>query len=211
MEAATGLRVEGLKADAGGRSVVDGLDLVVARGRCVGVVGPSGAGKSLLLAVLAGLVVPDDGRVLLDGEPVSPDRCGIVAQQHELVGALTAAENVATRILARRPLEAADWDDITALLDRLGLPESSWHNLLEQLSGGQQQRVAIARALIDAPALLVLDDPVSELDEASAERTWAVIGDAVALGAVVAVACNDTEIPLPLAAVVTVPFAQTVV
>ena len=176
-----------LVSDDSSRHLPGGRDIVVGRGELLAVLGPSGSGKSRVLLTLAGLLKPVQGSVLLDGRAVDPRDCGIVSQEHDLVPSLSAAENVATRILARRAVRPDDWGAIEALLGTLGLPESSWHNLVEQLSGGQQQRVALARALIDAPALVLLDDPTSELDPVSAELAWAAVAEALLGGAVVVV------------------------
>ncbi len=94
-----------------------------------------------------------------------------------LVGEHASRQNAARR--AERQLEA------------VGLPAASWHNLVEQLSGGQQQRVALARALVSLPALLVLDDPTSELDPASAQTVVEVLAAAAARGACCLVSSDD--------------------
>jgi molybdate transport system ATP-binding protein len=150
------------------------LDVQVADGEVLAVLGPNGAGKSTLLRVLAGLLPPDGGRVEVDGEPwddvatgvsLPPHRrrLGMVFQDHLLFPHLTVADNVAfglrTRGAGRREARAAaaDWlvrVELAGLGDRRP----------GQLSGGQAQRVALARALAGAPALLLLDEPLSALD-----------------------------------------------
>jgi predicted ABC-type transport system involved in lysophospholipase L1 biosynthesis ATPase subunit len=162
------------------------IDLVVARGGAAVLLGDPDGVPSAVLRVVAGLQQPLAGQVLFGdaaavrGGGSADDRpdVGLVTRQHELLGSLTAAENVAVPLLARSPGTAgalASWTEIEQLLGRLGVPEASWHNLLEQLSGGQQQRVAVARALVGRPAVLCLDDPTSELDPGSA----AVVRDVV--------------------------------
>ncbi|WP_162240636.1 ATP-binding cassette domain-containing protein [Frigoribacterium sp. Leaf186] len=147
------------------------IDLDVSRGGAVVLLGDPDGVPSAVLRVVAGLDVPVAGRVVFG------DRAdvGLVTRQHDLLGSLTAAENVALPLLARSPGALGSWTEIEGLLGDLGVPEASWHNLLEQLSGGQQQRVAVARALVTRPAVLCLDDPTSELDPGSA----AVVGDVV--------------------------------
>ncbi|MGT2427439.1 ATP-binding cassette domain-containing protein [Amnibacterium kyonggiense] len=201
-ENAAGLRIESLHVGDGTHPIVAGLDLVLPPGSVLGIIGQSGSGKTTLLQVLSGERAPDGGRVLLDGDVAAPAAVGVATQQHELLGGLTAAENVASRVLARRRIERSDWAMITGLLADLGLPRSSWHNLLEQLSGGQQQRVAVARALVDAPRLVCLDDPTSELDDASAELVWSAARAAAEAGAVVVIAVQEQSSAIPFDEVV---------
>ena len=151
------------------------LDLAVevADGEVLAVLGPNGAGKSTLLRVLAGLLPPDGGTVVLDGTTVWDDAdvhvpvhrrpLGMVFQDHLLFPHLTITDNVAfglrTRGVARRPARAAaaQW------LDRVGLGGLG-DRRPAQLSGGQAQRAALARALVGDPRLLLLDEPLSALD-----------------------------------------------
>jgi molybdate transport system ATP-binding protein len=150
------------------------LDLEVADGAVLAVLGPNGAGKSTLLRMLAGLLPPDDGRVAVDGQtwddvpagvhlPAHERRLGMVFQDHLLFPHLSVTDNVAfglrTRGL-RRPAAraaAAEW------LARVGIAELG-DRRPGRLSGGQAQRAALARALVGAPALLLLDEPLSALD-----------------------------------------------
>jgi len=141
-------------------------------GESVAIVGVSGAGKSTLLALLAGLDVPSEGKVLLDGVDLTSldedgrarlraERVGFVFQSFHLVPALTALENVML------PLELADRRDARGgaleALERVGLRERVDH-YPRQLSGGEQQRVAIARAFVTRPAVLFADEPTGNLD-----------------------------------------------
>lgn len=161
------------------------VDLVVPPGGAVELRGEPDGVPSAVLRVVAGLDRAVSGHVSIG--PAGPS-VGLVTRQHELLGSLTAAENVAVPLLAhpdRGRARLGDWSEIESLLERLGVPEASRHNLLEQLSGGQQQRVAVARALVTRPAVLCLDDPTSELDPASADLVWSVLDAARAEGACV--------------------------
>lgn len=162
------------------------IDLVLARGEEATLLGDPDGVPSAVLRVVAGLEEPLAGEVHVadDGRDDGRD-VGLVTRQHELLGSLTAAENVALPLLGRRGAAPRSWDEVEHLLGRLGVPEASWHNLLEQLSGGQQQRVAVARALAGRPSVLCLDDPTSELDPASATTVRAVVADARRQGACV--------------------------
>jgi putative ABC transport system ATP-binding protein len=171
------LRGVGRRLPSGGRmlSILEGVDLDVRRGEFVAVLGPSGSGKSTLLALMAGLDRPSAGEVILEGERIdalSEDRLallrrrkvGFVFQSFQLLGNLTARENVLL------PMELLGWTDARRradeLLSAVGLGERG-HHYPSQLSGGEQQRVALARAFAPRPALLLADEPTGNLDGAT--------------------------------------------
>jgi molybdate transport system ATP-binding protein len=144
------------------------------------IVGESASGKTTLLRMLAGLHVPDRGRLVVDGEvwsdaearrfvPTHLRPIGHVAQDHALFPHLTAAQNVAFGLEAQRLPEANVRERTRAALDRLGVGAIASRRPHE-LSGGQQQRVAIARAIVLEPKLLLMDEPLSALD-ATSRRT----------------------------------------
>lgn len=172
-----GLRLDHLVVDPHREPPSRPLDLELARCGVLILIGDPDASPSAVLRVVAGLDEPAAGRVERLGS------VGLVTRQHHLLGALTAAENVAVAFLDRPGTGRIDGRAVEAQLERLDVPESSWHNLLEQLSGGQQQRVAVARALIASPAVLCLDDPTSELDQASADVVWREVEAARGRGA----------------------------
>ncbi|MEH3076165.1 MAG: ABC transporter ATP-binding protein [Quadrisphaera sp.] len=167
--------------DGAGRvTALDRVHLDVLDGAVTVLTGPSGSGKSSLLAVAAGLVRPDSGRVLLDGDDVarlSPsaaaslrrERIGVVFQQANLLPSLTVRDQLLVMgelgVVAggrgRRRRELRERAD--ALLAEVGL-DGSGRRRPHQLSGGQRQRVAIARALVHAPSVLLVDEPTSALD-----------------------------------------------
>jgi len=145
----------------------------VADGEVLAVLGPNGAGKSTLLRVLAGLLVPDGGRVVVDGDQVwnSPQQhlpahqrpLGMVFQDLLLFPHLSVADNVAFGLRTRGAGEAAARATAEGWLDRVGLAGLG-DRRPGQLSGGQAQRAALARALVGDPRLLLLDEPLSSLD-----------------------------------------------
>ncbi|WP_372057334.1 ABC transporter ATP-binding protein [Tistrella mobilis] len=171
------IEVEGLTVRFQGLAAVDGVSLSVARGEAVGVVGESGSGKSTLLRAIAGLLAPDDGRVIFDGRPVvtagrqslSDRRARARLMQMVFQDPSTALHprHTVDRILAE-PLvihgEADAERRIAAAMAAVGLDASLRFRFPHQLSGGQRQRVAIARALILEPKVLLLDEPTSALD-----------------------------------------------
>ena len=167
-----GASIRGLRVRSAGtgpeRDVVVGLDLELRPGHRVAVAGPSSADQTAVLATVAGLRPPAAGTIEGGGRPrgagPSPARIGYLGQDHRLIGTLTAAENVLVALLDGRGAGRPSIRRAEAQLESLALAPATWHNLVEQLSGGQQQRVALARALVRRPALLVLDQPTSELD-----------------------------------------------
>ena len=160
---------------SGELTILDGVGFTIAKGEAVAIVGASGSGKSTLLSLLAGLDVPSDGIVKLDGAALSSldedgrakvrgEKVGFVFQSFQLLPSLTALENVML------PLELAAEPDAAGRartwLARVGLARRTTH-YPRQLSGGEQQRVAIARAFATEPKLLMADEPTGNLDAAT--------------------------------------------
>lgn len=168
------LVVEALEVSLGENRILKGVSLNVAPGEVVALLGPSGSGKTTLLRAVAGLVRPTAGRITLgpqtffDGHRglfLPPERrnLGLVFQSYALWPHRTVFENVAYGLRLRRLPEERVRERVLSLLDRLGLAglEGRYPG---ELSGGQQQRVSLARALAYEPALLLLDEPLSNLD-----------------------------------------------
>jgi putative ABC transport system ATP-binding protein len=158
--------------ESGTLDVLKGVDIFIGDGETVAIVGPSGSGKTTLLLLLAGLELPQQGDIKLDGTSLSElssdeladvrrDNLGIIFQSFHLVPSLTALGNVTL------PLEIAGKQNARQraieLLEKVGLGERIDH-YPSQLSGGEQQRVAIARALVHAPKMVLADEPTGNLD-----------------------------------------------
>ena len=165
------LRFEGVRKSLGGDEIIRGVDLAITAGRTTVLIGPSGCGKSTLLRLLLGLLTPDDGRVLVDGEPLTRKteravrhRTGYVIQDGGLFPHMTARTNVT--LLAKHL--GWDRDRIADRLDELltltKFPRDGLGRYPQQLSGGQRQRVALMRALMLDPDVLLLDEPLAALD-----------------------------------------------
>ncbi len=141
------------------------LSLAVRDGEFVAVVGPSGCGKSTLLSLVAGLVRPTSGTVLVAGQPVTGPsrRVGYMLQEDYLFKWRDVAANVVLGLEVQGRLSAASRARALGLLDKYGLSDFK-HHLPRQLSGGMRQRVALIRTLAVDPEVLLLDEPFSALD-----------------------------------------------
>ncbi len=179
--------------------LLDDVSLEATGGRVLAVTGSSGSGKTTLLSVLGGLLRPDHGDASYDGQPVGTrsgePRSGtaFVLQTYGLVPSLTAEENVAVALRARKvgPVEAGA--RALAALERVGVGDLA-ERLITELSGGQLQRVAVARALAVEPDVLLADEPTSELDEHNRDLVVAEIRAEADRGAVVVLATHDPEV-----------------
>jgi iron(III) transport system ATP-binding protein len=149
-------------------TVVNSVDLEILEGEFFTLLGPSGCGKSTILRMIAGLEEPDGGRILFEGRDVTLDPpnkrgIGMVFQNYALFPHLSVAQNVAFGLEVRKTPAAERNQRTASALKRVQL-DSLGAARVDQLSGGQQQRVALARALIIQPKLLLLDEPLSNLD-----------------------------------------------
>ncbi|MFJ5783087.1 ABC transporter ATP-binding protein [Streptomyces hydrogenans] len=168
------LTLEGATVRFGARAVLDAVDLAVAEHEIVCVLGPSGSGKSTLLRAVAGLQALDAGRVLLAGAdqagvPVHRRGVGLMFQDHQLFPQKDVAGNVAFGPRMHGVPKDERAGRVEELLDLVGLPGAG-RRAVASLSGGEQQRVALARALAPRPRLLMLDEPLGQLDRGLRER-----------------------------------------
>ncbi|MFT6774062.1 MAG: tungstate transport system ATP-binding protein [Paracoccaceae bacterium] len=186
------LAVRGLTFSAGGRRLVDGIDLTVRAGRRTVILGANGAGKSLLLRLMHGLLTPDAGEVTWRGGPL--DRAARRAQgmvfQHPVMLRRSVRANLAFA-LARRGLSRAERrarED--EALERARLTDFAARPA-RVLSGGEQQRLAIARAMACRPELLFLDEPTASLDPASTQAIEDLVTEAHASGVTIVMVTHD--------------------
>lgn len=165
----TSIDIASLVKRHGATLAVDHVSLTVQRGEFFSLLGPSGAGKTSVLRMIAGFETPDEGTIRIDGrsmEAVPPNRrpVNLVFQSYALFPHLTVAENVGFGPKMQGVPRGEITSRIRAALDLVKL-SSKEERLPAQLSGGEQQRVALARALVNRPAVLLLDEPLSALDQ----------------------------------------------
>jgi putative ABC transport system ATP-binding protein len=158
---------------------VTDASMTAENGEITAFVGPSGCGKTTLMSMIGQLLTPTKGKVLVDKEDITAysdgwkavfrrKNMGFVFQHINLLPNLNALENVLTPLICHDVDPAKHREPALKLLDQLGLSERAFFEV-EQLSGGQQQRVAVARALITEPKIIVADEPLTFVDEASAK------------------------------------------
>jgi spermidine/putrescine transport system ATP-binding protein len=160
--------LRGIVKRFGGLEAVRDLDLDVAKGSFFSILGPSGCGKTTTLRMIAGFEHPDEGRILLEGQPVEnvpPYRRNVntVFQSYALFEHLSVTDNIAFGLRRKRVAKPEIERRVGEMLELVHLEERA-RAKPRQLSGGQRQRVALARALVNLPALLLLDEPLSSLD-----------------------------------------------
>jgi len=162
------------------KAFLRGVNLRVGSGSRISLVGPSGSGKSTLLRVIAGIERPVLGRVLIDGVDVTTTpphqrRVGMVFQDNQLFPHLNVGENVGYSLRIARRKDRSEV--VREMLELVGLSNYEKRDVVT-LSGGEQKRVAVARALAASPAVLLLDEPLTGLDEALHDR---LLDDLIAL------------------------------
>jgi len=163
-----GLELVGLQKILGGRVIIDNLNLTVKKGELVSLLGPSGCGKTTTLRMIAGFLIPDSGQVLLAGKDLTkygPEKrpSAMVFQNYALWPHMTVFKNVAYPLKIRKMGKEEIEKRVHGVLELVNLMHHK-DSRPSQISGGEQQRVALARALVQEPDLLLLDEPLSNLD-----------------------------------------------
>ncbi len=164
---------------------LDHISLTMEKGDFTAIIGASGSGKSTLLHAIGGVDIPTSGKIYLDGQDVYGQnseklaifrrrQVGLIYQFHNLIPTLNVVENITLPVLMDR--RKVNRERLNDLLDLLGLQERKTH-LPNQLSGGQQQRVAIGRALMNAPAVMLADEPTGSLDSRNGQEIIRLLKD----------------------------------
>ena len=190
-----------------GDSVVRALDhanIRIDRGEFVSVIGPSGSGKSTLMNIIGCLDLADEGEYLLDGQEIRNyseselarirnRKIGFIFQDFNLLGKLTAYENVELPLIYQRLPRARRKEQVEDALNRVGLWDRRRHKPTE-LSGGQQQRVAIARALATRPSIFLADEPTGNLDQKTGRELIGIFHELHEAGSTIVLITHDGHI-----------------
>lgn len=199
------LEARGLSFSYGPTSVLYSVDFAVQPGSSVAIMGKSGSGKSTLLHLLAGLMLPTSGEIVVDGLPFSslPERArnrarleqfGFIFQFGELLPELSIIENVELPLLFLGWKRSDARDAAGDILARVGLGNVVARGI-SAVSGGQQQRAAVARALVHRPSVVLADEPTGSLDEETAEFVLdLVLGDEIVKNAAVVIVTHSESV-----------------
>ncbi len=165
------ISVKNISKFFGELKALDGVSFEVEKGETCAIIGPSGCGKSTLLLIMAGLLEPSEGEVVVDGRTVNSPlkNAALILQDFGLFPWKTVYDNVALGLKIRGYSRKAEKERVTALLEKFDL-KSFEKSYPKQLSGGMRQRVAIARAIAIEPQILLMDEPLSSLDALSREE-----------------------------------------
>ena len=178
------LRTEGLVKAYRGRRVVDHVSIRIGEGEIIGLLGPNGAGKTTSFRMVAGMVTPDEGRVVFSGEDITGlpmhkrarKGLGYLSQEPSVFRKMTVLDNVRCVLEARGVPRRERTDMALGLLEELQLTHIV-ASLGEQLSGGERRRLEIARALATEPSLLLLDEPFAGVDPITIEEIQKILAD----------------------------------
>jgi len=181
-----------------------GIDISIQEGQFVAITGESGSGKTTLLSILGAISPPDTGKLIVDGIDVYTlgqekaadfrrEYLGFVFQQFHLIPYLTALENVMLPLCIIKMPASEKKEMATEALGRVGLSEKG-HRLPTELSGGEQQRVAIARALVNAPPIVLADEPTGNLDTRTGNEVFSLFESLNAAGQTVIIVTHNTEL-----------------
>ena len=195
------------------------VSLTVEKGEFVAIIGSSGSGKSTLLHAIAGVDVPTKGKIFLDGQDIYAGnseqlaifrrrQVGLIYQFYNLIPTLNVVENITLPVLMDR--RKVNQKRLKELLELLGLKDRQDH-LPNQLSGGQQQRVAIGRALMNAPAVMLADEPTGALDSRNGQEIVRLLKESnQKYGQTLLLVTHDENIALQAERIITIADGKVV-
>lgn len=195
------LEMQNISKIYGDLKALDQVNLTVHKGDWLAIMGPSGSGKTTMMNIISCMDKPSLGKVYLEGIDLTQapahqlttlrkEKIGLVFQQFHLISYLTALENV---MVAQYYHSLPDKEEALQALEKVGLKDRANH-LPRQLSGGEQQRVCIARALINAPSILLADEPTGNLDEANEQIVMQILKELHKEGSTIIVVTHDPEV-----------------
>ena len=190
--------IENLSKNFGTFKALDHVNLEIKTGSLVALVGPSGSGKSTLLRIIAGLDIPNSGRIWLSGKngtslSIQEREIGFVFQNYALFKHMTVYENIAFGLDIRNIDSFVILNRVNQLLQLIQLEKFSYR-YPNQLSGGQQQRVAIARALVNHPALVLADEPTGALDTKTSQDVMNLLTELNQQGITIVIVTHEPDI-----------------
>ncbi len=200
-------------------TALDHVSLTVEKGEFAAIIGSSGSGKSTLLHAIAGVDVPTKGTICLDGQDIYAGnsdqlavfrrrQVGLIYQFHNLIPTLNVVENITLPVLMDR--RKVNQRRLNELLELLGLEDRRKH-LPNQLSGGQQQRVAIGRALMNAPAVMLADEPTGALDSRNGQEIVRLLKESnQKYGQTLLLVTHDENIALQAERIITIADGRVV-
>lgn len=200
-------------------TALNGVSLTIEKGGFTAIIGSSGSGKSTLLHAIAGVDVPTSGKIYLNGQDVYDQsseklaifrrrQVGLIYQFHNLIPTLNVVENITLPVLMDR--RKVNQKRLKELLELLGLKDRQDH-LPNQLSGGQQQRVAIGRALMNAPAVMLADEPTGALDSRNGQEIVRLLKESnQKYGQTLLLVTHDENIALQAERIITIADGKVV-
>ncbi len=198
---------------------LDNISLTIEKGEFTAIIGSSGSGKSTLLHAIAGVDTPTGGKIYLNGQDIYTGsneklaifrrrQVGLIYQFHNLIPTLNVVENITLPILMDK--RRVNEERLNDLLDLLGLQDRKTH-LPNQLSGGQQQRVAIGRALMNAPAVMLADEPTGALDSRNGQEIIRLLKESnEKYGQTLLLVTHDENIALQAERIITIADGKVV-
>ncbi len=189
------LEIKDISKKIGEDYVLREINLSMDKGRIYGLKGKNGCGKSMLMRVICGLVLPTEGKVIIDGEELGKDisfprSIGVLIEKPGFLDSYSGYQNLKMLASIQGRVEE---EGILKTIQRVGL-EDVMHKKYRKYSLGMKQKLGIAAAILERPDIVILDEPANALDEKSEEKLWKIVREEKERGALVIVSCHTSEI-----------------